>query len=214
MNLLQHTSGLVSISVKKPFAVLCSSFLNHPALLQRHVITSGQVPRWYKLCSTLLSKYPYLGQCPWYKSPLQLTFWPVSIWWHTTGQCPHALQESFAAHFWTGVHMVAHDGPVPTCITRILCSSFLDRCPYGGTRWASAHMHYKNPLQLSCMWTGVHMVANDGPVPTLQESFVAHFWTGVHMVAHLYQCPNDIGDLCNTLLGRCPGVTCELVSSC
>ena len=22
---------------------------------------------------------------------------PVSIWWHTTGQCPHALQESFAA---------------------------------------------------------------------------------------------------------------------
>ena len=76
--------------------------------------------------------------------------------------------------------------------TRVLCSSLLDRCPYGGTRRASAHMHYKNPLQLifgpvsiyggtrrasahmhyknplqlSCMWTGVHMVAHDGPVPT------------------------------------------------
>ena len=91
------------------------------------------------------------------------------------------IQESFAAHFLTGVHMVAHDGPVPTCITRILCSSFLDRCPYGGTRWASAHMHYKNPLQLifgpvSIWW---HTM---GQCPhALQESFAAQL--------HVDRCP-------------------------
>ena len=113
------------------------------------------------------------------------------------GRCPD--DTSFAAHFLANFHnwASAHD-------TRLLCSSLLDQCPYGGTRRASAHMHYKNPLQLTCMWTGVHMVAYNRPVPTLQESFAAHIWTGVHMVAHLYQCPNDIGDLCNTLLGRCP----------
>ena len=101
------------LSVKKPFAigVLCSSFLNHPALLQWHVITSGQVPRWYK-------------------SPLQHTSEQISI----PGPVP-TIQQSFAAHFWANFHTwaSAHD-------TRGLCSSLLDRCPYGGTRQASAHI--------------------------------------------------------------------------
>ena len=138
----------VKKKTKKLFAVgvLCSSFLNHPALLQWHVITSGQVPRWYKLCSTLLSKFPYLGKCPRYKSPLQLTFGPVSISWHTTGQCPHALQESFAAHLHVDRCPYGGTQRASAHITRILRCSFLDWCPYGGTS-VPVPKWYRRPLQ-------------------------------------------------------------------
>ena len=150
---LQHTSE--QISIPGPVPTIQESFAAHFWTGVHMVAHDGPVPTCITriLCSSFLDRYPYGGTRRasahmHYKNPLQLIFGPVSIWWHTTGQCPHALQESFAAHFWTGIHMVAHDGPVPTCITRILCSSFLDRYPYGGTRRASAHMHYKNPLQL------------------------------------------------------------------
>ena len=61
---------------------------------------------------------------------LQHTSEQISI----PGQVP-MIQESFAAHFWTSVHMVAHDGPVPTLQESFaaLFFFFLDWCPYGGT---------------------------------------------------------------------------------
>ena len=84
------------LSVKKPFAigVLCSSFLNHPALLQRHVITSGQVLRWYN--SPLQHTSEQMSIPAWASAHItrilcsSLLDWCPCIWWHMhLYQCPN-----------------------------------------------------------------------------------------------------------------------------
>ena len=155
------------------------------------------------LCSTLLSKCPYLGQCPRYKSPLQLTFGPVSIWY------------------------MAQDGPVPTLQESFAAHLHVNRCPYGGTRWASAHItrilcsslacepvsiwwhtmgqcpHYKNPLQL--IFGLVHGTSVPCSAQMIQETFAIHFWASVQ-VSYVSWCPVAKQVLCSTLLGWCPSV--------
>ena len=173
MNLLQHTSG--------PFAIgaLCTSFLNHPALLQWHVITSGQVPRWYK-------------------SPLQHTSEQMSI----PGPVP-TIQESFAAHFWTGVHMVHGTRWASAHITRILCSSLA--CEPVSIWWHTMGQcpHYKNPLQL--IFGLVHGTSVPCSAQMIQENFAIHFWASVQ-VSYVSWCPAAKQVLCSTLLGWCPSV--------
>ena len=173
MNLLQHTSGLVSKCQKaicnrsplqlisqpsSPTAMACYYIWAGAQMIQEsfaahfwaNFYTWASAHDARVLCSTLLSKFPYLGQCPRYKRPLQLTFGPVSIWWHTTGQCPHCknpsqlifglvsimwhictsaqmIQEIFAIHFWAGIQ-VSYVSWCPVA-KQVLCSTLLGRCP-------------------------------------------------------------------------------------
>ena len=73
--------------------IRCSSFLDRCPYMVAH---DGPVPTCITriLCSSVACGpvsiwWHTTGQCPHYKNPSQLIFGLVSIWWHTTGQCPH-----------------------------------------------------------------------------------------------------------------------------
>ena len=149
MNLLQHTSGLVSKCQKavcnrsplqlisqpsSPTAMACYYIWAGAQMIQEsfaahfwaNFYTWASAHDTRVLCSTLLSKFPYLGQCPHYKNPSQLIFGLVSIMWHicTSAQM---IQETFAIHFWAGVQ-VSYVSWCPVA-KQVLCSTLLGRCP-------------------------------------------------------------------------------------